>query len=168
MSRKSIDCAGSAAARPQRSGFKDYRRHEAHERAAREGVGAPPPGTATTYALHPRRRGVQHLAPCATVQWFSKLFMLSNEEGARTPLYCATAPELSSSSGRYYNIARGAHQPAGARCALARGAVDENGSYNRVVSGLPINARASSTFPKMPTAARRVPAPPSGNRRRLP
>jgi len=60
------------------------------------------------------------------VQWFSKLFMLSNEEGARTPLYCATAPELSSSSGRYYNHSREARtSPLAARCGAGAGAVDE-------------------------------------------
>jgi hypothetical protein len=31
-----------------------------------------------------------------------KLFMISNEKGAETPLYCATAPELGAASGRYY------------------------------------------------------------------
>ena len=32
--------------------------------------------------------------------------MLSNEEGAETPLYCATAPELATTSGRYYDRRR--------------------------------------------------------------
>jgi dehydrogenase/reductase SDR family protein 13 len=36
------------------------------------------------------------------VQWGLKLFLLSNEAGAATPLYCATAPELRGRSGRYY------------------------------------------------------------------
>jgi retinol dehydrogenase 12 len=36
------------------------------------------------------------------LQWVLKLFLLSSEEGARTPLYCATAPELDGVSGRYY------------------------------------------------------------------
>jgi len=36
------------------------------------------------------------------LQWLIKLFLISNEEGARTPFYCATAPELASASGRYY------------------------------------------------------------------
>jgi retinol dehydrogenase-12 len=40
------------------------------------------------------------------VQWVMKRFMLSNEEGARTPLYCATAPELASTTGRYYEKSR--------------------------------------------------------------
>jgi hypothetical protein len=35
-----------------------------------------------------------------------KLFMLSNEEGAKTPLYCATAPELATVTGHYYDKCR--------------------------------------------------------------
>ena len=35
-----------------------------------------------------------------------KVFMLSNEEGAETPLYCATAPELATVTGRYYDKCR--------------------------------------------------------------
>ena len=38
-----------------------------------------------------------------------KLFMLSNEQGAETPLFCATAPDAGAESGSYYN-----------RCAVAR------------------------------------------------
>ena len=29
--------------------------------------------------------------------------MLSNEQGAESPLYCATAPELAATTGRYYD-----------------------------------------------------------------
>jgi hypothetical protein len=32
-----------------------------------------------------------------------KMFMKTNEEGAATSIYCATAPELASESGRYYD-----------------------------------------------------------------
>jgi hypothetical protein len=35
-----------------------------------------------------------------------KLFMLSNDEGARTTLYCATSPEVEDQSGRYYDSCR--------------------------------------------------------------
>ena len=40
------------------------------------------------------------------LQWLLKLFLDSNEKGARTPLYCATAPELRGVSGRYYDRCR--------------------------------------------------------------
>ncbi len=57
----------------------------------------------TTYAVHPG--GVQTniwRALPAPVQWVLKLFLLSNEEGAKTQLRCATAPELAGVTGRYY------------------------------------------------------------------
>lgn len=57
----------------------------------------------TTYALHPGAvaSNIWRSLP-GPLQWFMKLFMLSNEAGASTQLYCATAPELSSTTGRYY------------------------------------------------------------------
>jgi dehydrogenase/reductase SDR family protein 13 len=61
----------------------------------------------TTYALHP---GVVASEIWREAPWplrpVMKLFMLSNEEGARTSLYCATAPELENVSGRYYDASR--------------------------------------------------------------
>jgi retinol dehydrogenase-12 len=61
----------------------------------------------TTYALHP---GVVASEIWREAPWpirpVMKLFMISNEEGARTSLYCATAPELETVSGRYYNESR--------------------------------------------------------------
>ncbi len=61
----------------------------------------------TTYALHPGAvaSNIWRSLP-QPLQWFMKLFMLSNEAGARTPLYCATAPELKTSTGRYYDKGR--------------------------------------------------------------
>ena len=32
-----------------------------------------------------------------------KLFLLSNEQGARTQLWCATSPEVADHDGRYYD-----------------------------------------------------------------
>ncbi|WP_394847807.1 SDR family NAD(P)-dependent oxidoreductase [Pendulispora brunnea] len=58
----------------------------------------------TTYSLHP---GVVASELWREIPWpvanVMKLFFTSNEEGAKTTLYCATAPELSSSSGLYYD-----------------------------------------------------------------
>ncbi len=64
----------------------------------------------TTYALHPGAvaSNIWRALP-APLQWFMKLFMLSNEAGAKTQLYCATAPELSGTTGRYY--AKGREAP---------------------------------------------------------
>lgn len=61
----------------------------------------------TTYALHP---GV-----VATDIWRSipapfaglvKLFMITEEEGAKTSLHCSTAPELASETGLYYDACK--------------------------------------------------------------
>ncbi len=57
----------------------------------------------TVYALHP---GVIASDVWRKVPWpirpLMKMFMKSNDEGAQTSIYCATAPELASQSGRYY------------------------------------------------------------------
>jgi NAD(P)-dependent dehydrogenase (short-subunit alcohol dehydrogenase family) len=61
----------------------------------------------TTYALHP---GVVASDVWRQVPWplrsLIKLAMISTEEGAKTPLYCATAPDLSDATGLYYDSCR--------------------------------------------------------------
>lgn len=61
----------------------------------------------TTSACHPGMvaSNVWRAVP-QPVQWFIKLFMLSNEQGAETPLYCATAADVRGTSGRYYDKCR--------------------------------------------------------------
>lgn len=58
----------------------------------------------TTYALHP---GVVASDVWRRVPWpvrpLIKRFMITTEEGARTTLHCATAPELVGESGLYYD-----------------------------------------------------------------
>jgi retinol dehydrogenase-12 len=58
----------------------------------------------TTYSLHP---GVVASDVWRNVPWpfrgIMKLFMITNEQGAMTQLYCATDPSLASMSGRYYD-----------------------------------------------------------------
>jgi len=58
----------------------------------------------TTYSLHP---GAIASNVWLRVPWpfdaLMKLFMKSNEEGARTSVYCATEPSLADESGRYYD-----------------------------------------------------------------
>jgi NAD(P)-dependent dehydrogenase (short-subunit alcohol dehydrogenase family) len=60
-----------------------------------------------TYSLHP---GVVASNAWRRVPWpvrpVMKLFMLPEAEGAKTSLWCATAPELASESGRYYDACR--------------------------------------------------------------
>jgi dehydrogenase/reductase SDR family protein 13 len=89
---------------PRRSGFADYAATKLMnvlhaKELARRMAGA----RVTTYALHPGgvRSNIWRALPLP-VQWILKPFLISNEKGALTPLYCATAPELVSVTGRYY------------------------------------------------------------------
>ena len=61
----------------------------------------------TTYALHPGgvASNIWRSVP-QPIRWLLLRFMLSNEEGAKTQLWCATAPELASETGRYYDKRR--------------------------------------------------------------
>jgi NAD(P)-dependent dehydrogenase (short-subunit alcohol dehydrogenase family) len=59
----------------------------------------------TTYSLHPGAIASdiwQRRIP-GPIAWFMKLFMRPTEEGAKTSIYCATAPELENESGKYYD-----------------------------------------------------------------
>jgi len=57
----------------------------------------------TTYALHPGviASDIWRRVPFPFDR-VMRLFMKSTEQGAETPVYCATAPELAGVSGRYY------------------------------------------------------------------
>lgn len=61
----------------------------------------------TTYALHPGgvASNIWRSVP-QPFRWLISLFLVSNEEGAKTQLWCATAPELASETGRYYDKCR--------------------------------------------------------------
>jgi len=61
----------------------------------------------TTYALHPGgvASNIWRSVP-QSLRWIIMLFLMSNEEGAKTQLWCATAPELASETGRYYDKGR--------------------------------------------------------------
>ncbi len=109
MTVKRMDWSGlDRRTAPQRSGFPEYavtklmnvlHAKELARRLAGTGI--------TTYALHPGAvaSNIWRAIP-RPVQWVMKLFMLSNEEGAKTPLYCAAAPELATVTGRYYDRCR--------------------------------------------------------------
>ncbi len=59
----------------------------------------------TSYAVHPGvvMSDIWKPIPAALRPlWFRLRGMVTNEEGARTSVYCATAPELAGHSGRYY------------------------------------------------------------------
>lgn len=60
-----------------------------------------------SYSLHPGgvATDVWREVPWG-VRHLMKLFMLTNEEGARTQLWCATSPEVADHDGRYYDKCR--------------------------------------------------------------
>ena len=91
-------------ATPKRGGFTDYAvtklMNVLHAKElARRLAGS----RVTTYSLHPGgvASNIWRSVP-QPLQWLIKLFLDSNEEGARTQLYCATASELAAETGRYY------------------------------------------------------------------
>jgi len=61
----------------------------------------------TAAALHPGvvATGIWRRLP-GPLRWLLTRFMISPEEGARTTIFCATAPELAGVSGRYYDRGR--------------------------------------------------------------
>jgi dehydrogenase/reductase SDR family protein 13 len=93
---------------PRKSGFLDYGITKLMNILHAKELARRLTGTrVTTYALHPGgvKSNIWRALP-APVQWGIKLFLVSNEEGAKTQLYCATAPELAGVSGRYYDKSR--------------------------------------------------------------
>jgi retinol dehydrogenase-12 len=99
-------------ATPRRSGFEDYSisklMNVIHARElARRLCGTSAAASVTTYAVHPGvvASSIWRALP-GPVAWLIKLFMLSNERGAEGPLHCATASDLATVSGRYYNRGR--------------------------------------------------------------
>lgn len=94
--------------KPRRSGFRDYAATKLMNVLHAKQLARLLAGTrVTTYSLHPGAvaSNIWRAIP-GPVRWVAKLFMLSNEEGARTPFYCATAAELTRTSGRYYDKSR--------------------------------------------------------------
>lgn len=71
--------------------------HELARRTSRTGKGS--------YALHPGvvASDVWREVP-GPIRWLMTRFMISNEEGAMTTLYCATSPEVE--SGKYYDACK--------------------------------------------------------------
>ena len=93
---------------PKRSGFKDYAMTKLMNVLHAKELARRLSGTrVTTYALHPGAvaSNIWRAIP-QPIQWVMKWFMLSNEAGAATPLYCATAPELATATGRYFYKSR--------------------------------------------------------------
>ena len=92
----------------RRSGFADYAATKLMNVLHAKELARRLAGTrVTTSALHPGgvASNIWRSVP-QPFQWLLKLFLISNEQGARTPLYCATAPELATVTGRYYDKSR--------------------------------------------------------------
>jgi retinol dehydrogenase 12 len=77
---------------------------ELARRLCHSGATGDPETGVTTYALHP---GVIASDIWRRIPWplepLAKRFMKSTDDGARTPVYCATDPDLAQHSGRYYD-----------------------------------------------------------------
>jgi len=108
---------------PKRSGVQDYAQTKLMNVLHAKELARRLSGTrVTTYSLHPGvvASDIWRSVPWP-VRWVIKLFMLSNEQGAATSLYCATAPELATATGRYYYKNREAKtSPLAGDAALAR------------------------------------------------
>jgi retinol dehydrogenase-12 len=109
MTVKQVDWSGlERRTTPKRSGFPEYAVTKLMNVLHAKELARRLSGTrATTYAVHPGAvaSNIWRAIP-RPAQWVMKLFMLSNEEGAKTPLYCATAAELATVTGRYYDTCR--------------------------------------------------------------
>ena len=66
----------------------------------------------TTYAVHPGvvATDVWRRVP-GPLRWVIKKFMITPEQGAEASLRCATAPELASQTGRYYDVGGKEREP---------------------------------------------------------
>ena len=109
MTVQRIDWSGlERRATPRRSGYRDYGVTKLMNVLHAKELARRVAGTrVTTYALHPGvvASNIWRALPLP-LQWLGKLFMLSNEQGAESPLYCAAAPELAATTGRYYDRMR--------------------------------------------------------------
>jgi retinol dehydrogenase-12 len=95
-------------ATPRRSRFGDYATTKLMNVLHAKELARRLTGTrVTTYALHPGgvASNIWRSLP-QPVRWLIMPFLVSNEEGAKTQLWCATAPELASETGRYYDKCR--------------------------------------------------------------
>ncbi len=93
---------------PGRNGFADYAVSKLMNVLHAKELARRSAGTSvTTYALHPGgvASNIWRSLP-RPAQWILKLFLISNEEGAKTPLHCATEPDLARATGRYYDKCR--------------------------------------------------------------
>src|SRR6185503_12226680 len=117
------------------------------------GVGPPPVGHAGDDVLAPPGgRGLGHLASGAGARALGHQAVHAVERTGRgdVALLRHRAGARDRDGPLLLQESRSENEPAGWGCGAGAGVVGEDGGYNRVVSGLPIKPRASSTLPKMP------------------
>lgn len=105
MSVREVDWPGiERRSAPVQSGFREYAQTKLmnvlHAKELARRLAATP---AVATSLHPGvvASDIWRKIP-GPLRWVMKLFMISNEEGARTPVYCATSPEVAGKSGGYF------------------------------------------------------------------
>lgn len=93
---------------PRKSGFADYAATKLFNILHARELARRTRGTRlTTYSLHPGvvASDIWRSIP-GPIQWVMKRFMLTNEEGAATSIWCATDLSLATANGRYYEKCR--------------------------------------------------------------
>ena len=106
--KEGIDWEGARRRTVTRTGFAEYGVSKLANVLHAQELGRRLKGTGvTTYALHPGAvaSDVWREVPFG-LRHVMKLFMKSAVEGAQTSLYCATSPEVSEHTGRYYGDCR--------------------------------------------------------------
>jgi retinol dehydrogenase-12 len=108
FSARSIDWEAVRRPTASRLGLAEYARSKlANVLFSAELARRVSPERITTYALHP---GVVASDVWRRIPWparaLMKMFMISNEEGAKTSLYCATSPAVAHQTGLYYDECR--------------------------------------------------------------
>lgn len=106
--KEGIDWEGVRRPTVTRTGFAEYGVSKLANVLHAQELGRRLKGTGvTTYALHPGAvaSDVWREVPFG-LRHVMKLFMKSAVEGAQTSLYCATSPEVSEHTGRYYDDCR--------------------------------------------------------------
>lgn len=88
-----------------RTGFREYAMSKGMNILYARLLGEHLEGTGVTvYSLHPGVVASTIWRPVPQpIRWLMTRGMITNEEGARTQLWCATAPELAAESGHYYD-----------------------------------------------------------------
>ena len=139
FSAPGIDFEAARRATRSRTGMAEYSVSKLANVLHAQELGRRLAGTGvTTYALHP---GVIASDIWRRVPWpvrpLMKLRMDSTEQGARTPVYCATSPEVAGETGGYYVGARRKEPSAIATAELAAELWDHSAAWTSDAQAAP-------------------------------